>query len=191
MDFVGRYDDQRILFCDEYLWLVPLDSEKGDTIEFPISKFPAPKTNCDNSFYIYGSLCGFGISLFRKIYHLYAYVHLLQEFSGMWLMAKRKVENWIFWIIDVISIPLYFSKGFTFTSFQYIVFTIVAIFYLEWKKTLDSSQTTKIIKIALFGPESTGKTTLARQEYYKTEWVPEYAREYLQKNGIKPANMYC
>ncbi|MFV8332782.1 DUF4301 family protein [Flavobacterium sp. GSP14] len=47
--------------------------------------------------------------------------------------------------------------------------------------------TTKIIKIALFGPESTGKTTLARQlaEYYKTEWVPEYAREYLQKKWDK------
>jgi nicotinamide riboside kinase len=46
-----------------------------------------------------------------------------------------------------------------------------------------SNGATKIIKIALFGPESTGKTTLAKQlaEYYKTEWVPEYAREYLQK----------
>jgi nicotinamide mononucleotide transporter len=58
---------------------------------------------------------------------------------GMWLMAKRKIENWIFWIIgDAISIPLYFIKGFTFTSFQYIIFTIIAVFgYLEWKKTLD------------------------------------------------------
>ncbi|NAS31263.1 AAA family ATPase [Flavobacteriaceae bacterium R38] len=39
-----------------------------------------------------------------------------------------------------------------------------------------------IIKIVLFGPESTGKTTLSRQlaDYYKTLWVPEYAREYLQ-----------
>ncbi|MDI5896696.1 DUF4301 family protein [Flavobacterium yafengii] len=46
-----------------------------------------------------------------------------------------------------------------------------------------SNGATKIIKIALFGPESTGKTTLAKQlaEYYKTEWVPEYAREYLQE----------
>nr|WP_314896164.1 DUF4301 family protein [uncultured Flavobacterium sp.] len=43
--------------------------------------------------------------------------------------------------------------------------------------------TTEIIKIALFGPESTGKTTLAKQlaEYYKTEWVPEFARDYLQE----------
>lgn len=39
-----------------------------------------------------------------------------------------------------------------------------------------------LIKVVLFGPESTGKTTLAAQlaDHYKTEWVPEYAREYLQ-----------
>ncbi|MFC0779744.1 DUF4301 family protein [Flavobacterium sp. HJSW_4] len=44
-------------------------------------------------------------------------------------------------------------------------------------------QKTTIIKIALFGPESTGKTTLAKQlaDYYETEWVPEFARDYLQK----------
>jgi len=43
-------------------------------------------------------------------------------------------------------------------------------------------QKTNIIKIALFGPESTGKTTLAKQlaAYYNTEWVPEFARDYLQ-----------
>jgi len=43
-------------------------------------------------------------------------------------------------------------------------------------------QKTNIIKIALFGPESTGKTTLAKQlaAYYETEWVPEFARDYLQ-----------
>ena len=45
----------------------------------------------------------------------------------------------------------------------------------------------KIIKIALFGPESTGKTTLAKQlaEYYKTDWVPEFARDYLQEKWEK------
>ncbi|WP_369014459.1 DUF4301 family protein [Flavobacterium anhuiense] len=44
-------------------------------------------------------------------------------------------------------------------------------------------QKTTIIKIALFGPESTGKTTLAKQlaDYYETEWVPEFARDYLQQ----------
>jgi len=41
----------------------------------------------------------------------------------------------------------------------------------------------KILKIVLFGPESTGKTTLAKQlaSHYETQWVPEFAREYLQK----------
>ncbi|MCH1385200.1 MAG: nicotinamide riboside transporter PnuC [Flavobacteriaceae bacterium] len=65
-------------------------------------------------------------------------------FSGMWLMARRKIENWIFWIVgDVISVPLYMVKGFSFTSFQYLIFTFIAIFgYLAWKKTLDSHQLT-------------------------------------------------
>ncbi len=42
-----------------------------------------------------------------------------------------------------------------------------------------------IKKIVIIGPESTGKSTLAKQlaEYFKTKWVPEYAREYLEKNG--------
>ena len=59
-------------------------------------------------------------------------------FAGMWLMAKRKIENWIFWIVgDIISVPLYFYKGYTFTSLQYLVFTIIAIYgYLTWKKLL-------------------------------------------------------
>jgi len=62
-------------------------------------------------------------------------------FVGMWLMAKRKIENWYFWIIaDVISVPLYFYKGFTFTSIQYLGFTILAIFgFLAWKKNLSNS----------------------------------------------------
>ncbi|TWO31358.1 nicotinamide mononucleotide transporter [Seonamhaeicola sediminis] len=62
-------------------------------------------------------------------------------FVGMWLMARRKIENWIYWIIgDIISVPLYFYKGFTFTSLQYLGFTIIAIFgYLAWKKTLNNN----------------------------------------------------
>ena len=65
-------------------------------------------------------------------------------FVGMWLMARRKIENWIFWIIgDLISIPLYFYKGYTFTSFQYLIFTIIAIYgYLAWKKHLDNNLAT-------------------------------------------------
>lgn len=43
-----------------------------------------------------------------------------------------------------------------------------------------------ILKVVLFGPESTGKTTLSQQlaRHYNTVWVPEFAREYLQKKWI-------
>ena len=43
-------------------------------------------------------------------------------------------------------------------------------------------QPSNCIKVVLFGPESSGKTTLSRQlaRYYNSVWVPEYAREYLQ-----------
>tara|TARA_B100001175_G_scaffold166370_1_gene141057 strand:+ start:197 stop:826 length:630 start_codon:yes stop_codon:yes gene_type:complete len=65
-------------------------------------------------------------------------------FVGMWLMAKRKIENWIFWIIaDIISVPLYFYKGLTFTSLQYLIFTFIAIAgYYSWKKILNKSNQT-------------------------------------------------
>lgn len=80
---------------------------------------------------------------FDKWNHWTAYVDTLSTaifFVGMWLMAKRKIENWIYWIIgDLISVPLYFYKGFTFTSFQYLMFTFIAVFgYLAWKKRLNN-----------------------------------------------------
>ena len=50
---------------------------------------------------------------------------------------------------------------------------------MEKKYTQEPSN---CIKVVLFGPESTGKTTLSRQlaKHYNSVWVPEYAREYLQ-----------
>lgn len=49
------------------------------------------------------------------------------------------------------------------------------------KHTRDHSN--GIIKVVLFGPESTGKTTLAEQlaAHYQTLWVPEFMREYLEE----------
>lgn len=59
-------------------------------------------------------------------------------YTGMWLMAKKKLENWIWWIItNMASIPLYFIKGAVFTSFQYLVFLVLAILgYSAWNKKL-------------------------------------------------------
>ena len=49
-------------------------------------------------------------------------------YTGMWLMAKKKVESWIWWIItNIASIPLYFVKGYTFTSVQFLVLLVLAV----------------------------------------------------------------
>ena len=60
-------------------------------------------------------------------------------FTAMWLMANKKLESWVFWIIgDIITVPLYAYRGLGMLSLQYIIFTILAIQgYLEWKKSLN------------------------------------------------------
>ena len=57
---------------------------------------------------------------------------------GMWFMAKRRVENWIFWIIgDLICIPIFIYNGLLLTSIQYFFFTILAVIgYFEWRKSV-------------------------------------------------------
>jgi nicotinamide mononucleotide transporter len=56
-------------------------------------------------------------------------------FTGMWLMAQKKVESWYWWIAtNLTSIPLYFSKTLVFTSVQYVVLLILAIAgLLAWR----------------------------------------------------------
>lgn len=85
--------------------------------------------------------------IFEKFNSWTAYVDTFTTaifFVGMWLMAKKKLENWIFWIIgDVISVPLYLYKGLVFSSFQYVLFTIIAIYgYQAWKRNLNKSPQT-------------------------------------------------
>ena len=57
-------------------------------------------------------------------------------FTGMWLMARKKVESWYWWIAtNIASIPLYFVKGYVFTSVYYLVLLIMAVWGLiEWKR---------------------------------------------------------
>jgi len=65
-------------------------------------------------------------------------------FAAMWLMALKKIENWTLWIIgNIVSIPLYFAKGYGFTGIQYLIFLILAIqAYKQWKKSLDNNRQT-------------------------------------------------
>ncbi len=56
--------------------------------------------------------------------------------TGMWLLAKRKVENWLLLnVSNIVAIPVYIYKGMPFTAALTLFLFIVAIFgYLEWKK---------------------------------------------------------
>lgn len=76
-----------------------------------------------------------------------AYVDTLTTaifFAAMWLLARKKIENWILLLIgNIISLPLYFYKGLVFTSFQFVVLIVIAVFgYYSWKKNLYKPETT-------------------------------------------------
>ena len=122
-----------------YVWTRKID----DTQVTPISKINFKEKKISVAIFFATLLFVFVIyKTFDKWSDWVAYADTITTaifFVGMWLMAKRKIENWIFWIIgDIISVPLYLYKGFTFTSFQYLGFTFIAIFgYLAWKKNLD------------------------------------------------------
>jgi nicotinamide mononucleotide transporter len=54
----------------------------------------------------------------------------------MWLMARKKVNSWIWWIItNIASIPLYYVKGYEKTSIYYLILLVLAVSgLLEWRK---------------------------------------------------------
>lgn len=121
-----------------YIW-----TRKKDKVdEFPISIIT--KSEIKWSFVLFFSTIIVVVVVylfFHKFDHWTSYIDTFVTglfFVGMWLMARRKIENWILLIAgDVISIPMYFAKGYTFTSILYLILTIIAIFgYLEWKKIL-------------------------------------------------------
>lgn len=127
-----------------YIWT----SKIGKTQVTPIST-TTKKEKTTSIFIFFGTLLFVYLVYlkFNKWTSWVAYIDTITTaifFVGMWLMAKRKIENWIFWIIgDIISIPLYLYKGFTFTSFQYLGFTFIAIFgYFAWKKSFYNNQLT-------------------------------------------------
>ncbi len=73
-----------------------------------------------------------------------AYVDTLTTalfFVGMWFLAKRKIENWLYLLVgNIISIPLYFIKGYTLSSILYVIFVVISIMgYYAWKKHLHKS----------------------------------------------------
>ena len=126
-----------------YIW-----TRKVNNIVTPISKVSSPEKITSLIIFFFSLSFVYGIyNYFDKWGSYTSYIDNFTTaifFVGMWLMAKRKIESWRFWIVgNIISIPLYFYKGLTFTSFQYIIFTVIAILgYYSWKKILNKTNQT-------------------------------------------------
>ena len=125
-----------------YVWTRKVSVEKYTPITF------ASKKEHITALYIaVGSVIGVFIvyTLFDKWNSWTAYVDTLTTalfFAGMWMLAKRKVENWLYLLAgNVISVPLYFIKGYTVSSLLYLIFIGISIMgYITWKKHLHSDK---------------------------------------------------
>ena len=64
---------------------------------------------------------------------------------GMWMLAKKLIEQWIVWfVVDILSVALYFYKGLEPTALLYLVYAIVAILgYKKWNKLLQKQYATE------------------------------------------------
>lgn len=95
----------------------------------------------DSVSYAYENMTSGSLEDFRKITPYLDTFTTGIFFAAMWLMANKKIENWTFWIAgNIVSIPLYFIKGYGFTGIQYSIFLILAFQgYLAWKKSLNKS----------------------------------------------------
>jgi len=102
--------------------------------------------------WIGGGLCVLTMAVTYGVYVAYGttieasnYIDIFTSglfFTAMWYMANKKLENWTLWIIaDIISVPLYASRGWGMLSLQYLIFTILAIQgYLAWRSHLNSQK---------------------------------------------------
>ena len=104
-----------------------------------------PDLNCTDSIhYTFQKISAGSLIEFRKATPYLDIFTTAAAFVAMWLMANKKIENWIFWIItNIVSIPLYFVKGYGFTGIQYTIFFVLAFLgYKEWKKNLNKQNQT-------------------------------------------------
>ena len=133
-------------YMSVYGWLLWSKKDRNDENSLKISGVTA-KDNVNSGLifiisviFVSAVFIGFG-----KFTYWWAYVDTFITglfFIGMWLLAKRKLQNWLYLIAgDIIAIPLFFYKGLIFTGFFTILLTVIAIFgYFTWRKILRSEK---------------------------------------------------
>ncbi|WP_281337086.1 nicotinamide riboside transporter PnuC [Flavobacterium eburneipallidum] len=124
-----------------YYWV----KNGNQTDEFPISRTNTKEKIIGVALFFLTMVVVFGIyTIFDYKIKVDNYIDIISSgifFTGMWYMAKKKIENWTLWILgDLIVTPLYAYRGLGMLSLQYLIFTILAVSaYLEWKKILNKS----------------------------------------------------
>lgn len=92
-------------------------------------------------FFITGIICVLIYTFFDYKLQLNNYLDVFTTslfFTGMWYMARKKIENWTLWIVgNTFAVYIFFDRQLYIIAIQYIIFTILAISaYIEWKKYL-------------------------------------------------------
>ncbi|HET8804295.1 MAG TPA: nicotinamide riboside transporter PnuC [Aequorivita sp.] len=126
-----------------YIWTRKIDADHYT----PITKTTSKEWQICIFIFVATLIFIFGIyEIFEKWNSWTAYVDTLTTaifFVAMWLLARKKLENWTFLLVgNIISLPLYFYKGLIFTTFQFLLFVIISIYgYRAWKKNLNKPET--------------------------------------------------
>lgn len=70
-------------------------------------------------------------------------------FTGMWLMARKKVESWYWWMAtNVASVPLFYVKGLRLTAVLYLILLVMAFFGLaDWKQRARRARNTEPVPV--------------------------------------------
>ena len=126
-----------------YIWTRKIDADHYT----PITKTTSKEWQICIFIFVATLIFIFGIyEYFEKWNSWTAYVDTLTTaifFVAMWLLARKKLENWTFLLVgNIISLPLYFYKGLIFTTFQFLLCVIISIYgYRAWKKNLNKPET--------------------------------------------------
>lgn len=125
------------MFTSIYGWYAWMNGGKGRK-ELPISR--VSRTHL-LAFFVAGALItlGYGalLHMFTDAYYPFIdSIVLSGSIIAQLLLMNRKLENWLFWIVvNIVAVPLYASKGWSFTSGVYVLFLFNAIYsqYVWWQ----------------------------------------------------------
>lgn len=97
------------------------------------------------------------------------------------LQVRKKIENWPFWaVVNLVAVASYWSAELAYTAFLYAIYLVMGLAgWRAWHRAM------RVRRVAVFGPESTGKTMLAEKlaAHFGEPCVPEYARQFWDEHG--------